>query len=232
MNRPARVLDPHSVPVLGTDSALPPVRADRLTPSGLREQFQQVRDWTPELSGDGQFLGDKSPAQAAVLMALVPRPDGLRVLLTRRTAHLRVHAGQISFPGGRVEAHDKDATATALREAEEEVGLRIGQVQVIGQLPPYATITNYSVTPVIGLVEPPVALHLDAFEVDEAFEVPLSFLMTPAHHCRHAFEFEGQRRQFLSMPWRGRGADNVEREYFIWGATAAMIRNLYGLLAR
>ena len=162
----------------------------------------------------------------------MPRADGLHVLLTRRTAHLREHPGQISFPGGRIESHDADAAAAALRETQEEVGVNAAQVDVIGQLPTYSTITRFVVTPVIGLVTPPVTLALDTFEVDEAFEVPLSFLMTPAHHRRHVFEFEGERRQFLSMPWQGVGADGVEREYFIWGATAAMLRNLYGFLSR
>ena len=152
------------------------------------------------------------------------------MLLTRRTEHLRDHAGQISFPGGRVEDDDADAVATALREAEEEVGLPRDAVDVIGQLPHYTTVTRYVVTPVVALVRPPFDLQLDAFEVAEAFEVPLRFLMTPAHHQRHEFELQGQRRQFLSMPWQGLDAQGATRRYFIWGATAAMLRNLYGFL--
>lgn len=166
-----------------------------------------------------------------MLVALVPRAAGLQVLLTRRTEHLRDHAGQISFAGGRCEPADADAVATALREAEEEVGLAARHVQVIGQLPAYHTVTSYQVTPVVALLAPGFSLALDAHEVAEAFEVPLAFLMNPAHHRRHRFEFDGVTRQFLSMPWHGPGADGVPRRYFIWGATAAMLRNLYRFLA-
>ena len=169
---------------------------------------------------------------AAVLLALVQRDDGLHVLLTQRTDHLRDHAGQISLPGGRSEPTDADPVATALREAAEEVGLAPERVQVIGQLPTYTTVTNYVVTPVVAIVTPPLNWVLDTFEVAEVFEVPLQYLMTPAHHQRHVFSFDGGQRQFLSMPWRGTAADGSARDYFIWGATAAMLRNLYGFLAR
>ena len=98
-------------------------------------------------------------------------------------------------------------------------------------MPTYTTVTHFVVTPVVAVVQPPLALALDSFEVAEAFEVPLQFLMTPAHHHRHVFHAEGLERQFLSMPWQGPGADGVQREYFIWGATAAMLRNLYRFLA-
>ncbi len=169
-----------------------------------------------------------------MLVALVDRPAGLHVLLTQRAAHLRAHGGQISFPGGRAEAGDADAAATALREAEEEVGLARERVDVVGAMPPYTTITRFVVTPVVGVVAPPLALTLDRFEVDAAFEVPLAWLMDPAHHRRHRVAIGGVERQFLSMPWRGIAADgdaDGEREFFIWGATAAMLRNLYRVLA-
>jgi 8-oxo-dGTP pyrophosphatase MutT (NUDIX family) len=162
---------------------------------------------------------------------LVQRGDVLHVLLTRRTDHLRDHAGQVSFPGGRSEAHDADAAATAVREAAEEVGLPQDRIEVIGEMPAYTTVTRFVVTPVVALVQPPFELALDRFEVAEAFEVPLPFLMDPAHHRRHVFTFEGRERQFLSMPWSGTGDDGRPREYFIWGATAAMLRNLYRFLA-
>jgi 8-oxo-dGTP pyrophosphatase MutT (NUDIX family) len=218
------------VPVVGTDDHLRPIEPTRLTPQALRQRFGESRPWLPEIAGDTQ-AASPGLAPASVLVPLVQRPDGLHVLLTQRTDHLRDHAGQIAFPGGRVEPEDADAVAAALREAEEEIGLPPSAVDVIGRLPHYATITNYIVTPVVALVRPPFTLRLDAYEVAEAFEVPLQFLMTPAHHQRHEFELQGQRRQFLSMPWDGRAGDGRPRRYFIWGATASMLRNLYGFLA-
>lgn len=230
MSRP-RILDPQGIPVVGTDQHLLALDPSRLSAPALRQRFDLSHAWRPEFPGDGGHGG--SPLSAAsVLVPLVQRPQGLQVLLTQRTDHLRGHAGQISFPGGRVEDDDADAVAAALREAEEEVGLPRSAVDVIGTLPHYTTVTNYVVTPVVALVTPPFTLRLDTFEVAEAFEVPLDYLMTPAHHQRHEFEFNGQRRQFLSMPWDGVGGDGLPRRYFIWGATAAMLRNLYGFLAR
>jgi 8-oxo-dGTP pyrophosphatase MutT (NUDIX family) len=203
-----------------------------LSPQAVLARFASGRPFLPELGGDGQaFFTDRPARPAAVLVPLVERPEGLTVLLTQRTDHLRDHAGQISFPGGGSEPHDESAAATALREAEEEVGLARGHVQVAGELPVYRTVTGFHVTPVLAMVRAPFELRLDPFEVAEAFEVPLSFLMTPAHHRRHVFTFDGGQRQFLSMPWQGQGADGSPREYFIWGATAAMLRNLYRYLA-
>ena len=184
-------------------------------------------DFVQEDGGEGLPL-----TPAAVLFPIVLRDDGHTVLLTQRTAHLRDHAGQISFPGGRVEAADESPLHTALRETEEEIGLPRKQVEILGYLPEYRTGTGFRVTPVVALVNPPFELTLDPFEVAEAFEVPLDFLMTPAHHHRHAFELQGRQRQFLSMPWQGIDAMGAPREYFIWGATAAMLRNLYGFLRR
>jgi 8-oxo-dGTP pyrophosphatase MutT (NUDIX family) len=234
MSKPAvpRITDPQAIPVVGVDDHLPPVPFDRLRPDALRNRFAAPPAWTPEIPGDGsRFDPQRAPARASVLVPLVMRDDGLHVLLTMRTAHLRDHAGQISFPGGRVEDHDVDAVATALRETEEEVGLDRRHVEVIGALPTYSTVTGFVVTPVVALVEPGFTLALDSFEVAEAFEVPLPFLMTPAHHRRHRFEMAGVQRQFLSMPWQGIADDGRARSYFIWGATAAMLRNLYGFLA-
>jgi 8-oxo-dGTP pyrophosphatase MutT (NUDIX family) len=229
MPRP-RILDPQAIPVLGTDHHLPAVDPARLTPEALRQRFAAVQVWQAHIRGDAGFEPDHlSPA--SVLVPLVQRPDGLRVLLTQRTHHLRGHAGQISFPGGRAEKDDADAVATALREAEEEVGLPRSAVEVIGQLPHYVTVTNYVVTPVVALVRPPFTLQLDSFEVAEAFEVPLSYLMAPAHHQHHEVELQGRRRQFLSMPWEDPTGEGEPRRYFIWGATAAMLRNLYGFLS-
>ena len=229
---PPRIVDPHAIPVVSIDSHLLAVPPDRLSAAHLQQRLLQRGDWEPEHAGDGGLFAGREPTHAAVLVPLVQRPGGLQVLLTRRTDHLRDHAGQISFPGGRAEPEDAGPAATALREAEEEVGLPLNCVQVIGQMPAYTTVTRFVVTPVVALLQPPFTLSLDTFEVAEAFEVPLSYLMNPAHHRRHVWTFDGGQRQFLSMPWRGPGADGVEREYFIWGATAAMLRNLYGLLAK
>jgi 8-oxo-dGTP pyrophosphatase MutT (NUDIX family) len=230
--RPPRIRDPKRYPVVGVDDHLPPLPAEALTPAALRERFADAaRVWTPEFLGDARlFALEREPINASVLIPLVEHDDGLHVLLTRRTDHLTDHAGQVSFPGGRAEPNDVDVVDTALREAHEEVGLSRERVQVLGPLNTYSTVSSYVVTPIVALVQPPFQLVLDAFEVAEAFEVPLQFLMTPAHHHRHAAEFDGVKRQFLSMPWRGVDAQGQPREYFIWGATAAMLRNLYGFL--
>lgn len=215
------------MPVAGTDDHLPAISAQRLTAQALRQRFALQRTWEAEHAGDGgSHFADREPLHAAVLIALVQRDDGLQVLLTRRTDHLRDHAGQVSFPGGRSEPEDGGPAATALREAAEEVGLPAERVEVIGEMPTYTTVTRFVVTPVVALVHPPFDLALDSFEVAEVFEVPLAWLMNPAHHRRHLFSYEGGRRQFLSMPWQ-----QGQREYFIWGATAAMLRNLYRYLA-
>ncbi len=155
---------------------------------------------------------------AAVLVPIVNRPHGLTTLLTRRTEHLAYHPGQISFPGGHMEPGDAQPEDTALRETEEEIGLDRRHVEVIGRLNQYVTRTGFDVTPVVAVIEPPFALALDPHEVAEAFEVPLDFLLDPANHQRHTRRYEGGERHFYAMPY---GA------YFIWGATAGMLRNLY-----
>jgi len=129
---------------------------------------------------------------------------------------------------GRAEPGDPSAEFTALRETEEEIGLARAHIDVVGSLPVYTTVTNFVVTPVVALVEPGFALQPDPFEVAEVFEVPLAFLMTPAHHQRHAFEWQGGHREFLAMPWQ---PPDAEQPYFIWGATAAMLRNFYRFLS-
>ena len=169
-------------------------------------------DFVQEDGGEGLQL-----TPAAVLFPIVLREDGHTVLLTQRTAHLRDHAGQISFPGGRVEAADMSPLHTALRETEEEIGLHRQQVKILGYLPEYRTGTGFRVTPVVALVTPPFELALDPFEVAEAFEVPLSFLLDPANHQRHSLHYRGALRHFYAMPYG---------DYFIWGATAGMIRSL------
>jgi 8-oxo-dGTP pyrophosphatase MutT (NUDIX family) len=234
------ILDAQRVPAIATDAHLRAIPAERLQPEALRARFAPTLQaagtvsagtlaWEPEFRGDGGRLAGRAPRPAAVLVPLVRRSEGLAVLLTRRTDHLNDHAGQVSFPGGRTDPQDVDAVATALREAREEVGIQPGEVEVIGRLPTYTTVTAYEVTPVVGLLDPPRALVLDAFEVAEVFEVPLAFLMDPAHHRHHEVQLGEAPRRFLSMPWAREPGGG---EYFIWGATAAMLRNLYRFLAR
>lgn len=161
---------------------------------------------------------DGALTPAAVLVPIVLRPAAPTLLLTERTAHLRDHAGQVCFPGGRIEAGDASPRAAALRETEEEIGLLPQHVEVIGYLPDYCTGTGFAVTPVVGFVRPPFALHPDSFEVAEVFEVPLAFLLDPANHGEHAIFWRGRERRYHAMPY-GR--------HFIWGATAGMIVSLY-----
>jgi 8-oxo-dGTP pyrophosphatase MutT (NUDIX family) len=160
---------------------------------------------------------DQSLTPAAVLFPIVLRDGGQTVLLTQRTAHLRDHAGQISFPGGRVEAEDLSPSHTALRETEEEIGLPRERIEILGFLPEYRTGTGFRVTPVVALVQPPFDLRPDPFEVAEVFEVPLAFLLDPANHQQHSLHYRGALRNYFAMPYG---------DYFIWGATAGMIRSL------
>jgi 8-oxo-dGTP pyrophosphatase MutT (NUDIX family) len=185
-----------------------------LPPPGIR---RGDHDLNPDM------LPDKPLTKAAVLVALVERRERLTVMLTRRTDHLHDHAGQVSFPGGRLEAGDADAAAAALREAEEEVGLPRHHVDVIGRLDTYITRTGFEVAPVVALVDPPAELSPDPFEVAEVFEVPLDFIIDPANHRRQSRVYQGRERFFWVLPWQ---------DYFIWGATAGMLVNLADVLRR
>ena len=186
-------------------------------------RFAHPRIWTPEITSEPRF-SDRIPAQAAVLVPLVQR-DELRVLLTRRTAQLSSHSGQVAFPGGKSDPEDADAVATALREAHEEIGLEPHFTRVLGTLPVYATGSGFMVTPVVALVDPEHSTVKNPHEVDAIFEVPLSFLMNPANHRHHAVQWEGVTREWLSMPYH-----DGDEEHFIWGATASMLRNFYRFL--
>lgn len=168
------------------------------------------------------LLPDRDPlTPAAVLVPLVDRPEGLTILLTKRTDHLHDHAGQISFPGGREEEEDNGSVETALRETEEEVGLPRDRVKAVGRLDRYVTRTGFDVTPVVGLVTPPFPVTPDPFEVAEVFEVPLAFFLDRNNHQRHSREWQGQKRYYYVMPYR---------DYYIWGATAGMLVNLVDVL--
>lgn len=164
---------------------------------------------------------NEEPKPAAVLVPLVPREDGLQVLLTERQPHLRRHAGQIAFPGGRIDDSDPDAVAAALRETEEETGITASFIEPIGFLDTYLTSTNYRVVPVVAVLRPGFTVVPQVAEVKDVFEVPLAFLMDPAHHARHSRDWQGHTRYYYAMPWK---------ERYIWGATAGMIRNLYRLM--
>ena len=166
---------------------------------------------------------DLARVPAAVLVPLVARPSGTTVLLTQRASHLKRHAGQIAFPGGRRDPGDASAQATALREAQEEVGLDPTRVQVLGELPDYRTRTGFRVTPVVGWIDDLPPLSPDPREVADVFEVPLAFVLDPANHQRHYREVEGQRRHFYALCWG---------ERYIWGATAAMLVNFHRVLVR
>lgn len=159
---------------------------------------------------------------AAVLVPLIETAAGFSVLLTQRTADLKHHAGQIAFPGGRLEPCDTNAIDCALRETEEEVGLTRASVEILGQLDPYVTITGYDVTPVVGAVTPPVTLSPDPVEVAHVFEVPLDFLMDPTNHQRVEREANGIKRAYYAMPYG---------PHYIWGATAGMILNMFEVLS-
>jgi 8-oxo-dGTP pyrophosphatase MutT (NUDIX family) len=193
----------------------------------LRARFAQADlPWQPEPLEE-RFFSDREPAEAAVLVPLVQRKDELHVLLTLRTAHLNDHAGQISFPGGRCEPTDFNPIETALRETEEETGLAREFIDVLGTMPVYQTATNFMVTPIVALVQPGFILKPDVFEVEEVFEVPFSFLMNTENHQQRSLHTPLGERTFYAMPYE---CPVKQKSYFIWGATAAMLRNLYHFL--
>ena len=215
--------DPLIIPVVSVagESA---VAADRLTVVGLRRHFIDQPLWTPERADEGlRHNSSDAPRPASVLIPIVDRAEGMTLLLTLRTDHLTNHAGQVSFPGGRFETEDVSALETALRETEEEIGLDRRHVEIIGTLPDYFTGTGYQVTPVVALVHPPFDLKADPSEVAEIFEVPFDFLMDGMNHQRRTAEFPNGfgRRSFYAIPYD---------RFFIWGATAGMLRNLFHFL--
>jgi len=190
----------------------------------LRDRIRRCLHSTHQveiLTGDHAVAGmereERPLTPAAVLVPLVERAEGYTVLLTQRTAHLEHHAGQISFPGGWAEEEDAGPVETALREAEEEVGLDPRQVEILGTLNRYQTGTGFTITPVVGLVMPPLDLKLDDFEVADVFEPPLTFLLDPDNFRRDRVEVRGTAHEYWAVPWQ---------ERYIWGATAGMLVNL------
>jgi 8-oxo-dGTP pyrophosphatase MutT (NUDIX family) len=223
--------DAKAIPIHEVCSSQVKVPKERLNPTALKARFQSPPDWEPEITDENRHViasdiitkrqAAGKVTKAAVLIPLLLKEDGLWVLLTQRTNHLRDHAGQISFPGGRMDPGDEGPNDTALRESEEEIGLERNRVEIIGHLPQYLTVSGYSVTPVVGLVQAQAEYILDEFEVADVFEVPLSFLLDPQNHQVRLWQSEQGGRRFYSMPYEDR---------FIWGATAGMLRNLYHLL--
>ena len=223
--------DAQAVPIHETCAHEKKVAKEFLEPAGLRMRLQSPPEWQPEITDENRhviaadIIAKRESAgkvtKAAVLIPLVLKEEGLSVLLTQRTNHLRDHAGQISFPGGRMDPEDQSPNDTALRESQEEIGLDPRRVEIIGHMPQYLTVSGYSVTPVVGLVQAQAEYVLDEFEVADVFEVPLSFLLDPANHQVRLWQSEQGGRRFYSMPYENR---------FIWGATAGMLRNLYHLL--
>ena len=220
--------DPRQIPVEGVDSHLPAVALARLQPAALRQRFETPPVWEPELLAEKRFL-NRAPMHASVLVPIVMR-EHPTVLLTERTMHLSTHSGQIAFPGGKADEDDADASATALREAQEELGLDPAFVQILGVLPLYVTGSAFIITPVIALVQTGFTLTPNVYEVADVFEVPLEFLMNPAHHQRQAFVWEGVRREWFSIPYQDDINGHITQR-FIWGATAGMLRNFYRLLS-
>jgi 8-oxo-dGTP pyrophosphatase MutT (NUDIX family) len=195
----------------------------QLDAAELRRRLARAAPPAPYVYGDdgtGRDEAGKTPA--AVLVPIVAHPEGFSVLFTRRTTQLRAHSGQVSFPGGRSEPGDASPQHTAMREAQEEIGLPASRVEVLGQLPEYRTRTGFRVTPVIGLIQPPLELVPDAREVDEIFEVPLAFLLEPANYRRESRQFGARLATYYVIEHHGRT---------IWGATAGMLVNLYRQLA-
>ena len=223
--------DAQAIPIHAVCSDQVKVSKDLLSPEALKARFRSPPNWQPEITDENRHViasdiiakrqAVGKVTKAAVLIPLLLKEDSLWVLLTQRTNHLRDHAGQISFPGGRMDPEDQSPNDTALRESEEEIGLDRHRVEIIGHLPEYLTVSGYSVTPVVGLVQAQAEYVLDEFEVADVFEVPLSFLLDPANHQVRLWQSEQGGRRFYSMPYENR---------FIWGATAGMLRNLYHLL--
>ncbi len=224
--------DPSAVPFESAHDGLSALARENLTADHLRTAFLRNADWSPDLTGDQFRMRPGGLRKASVMLALLPverqGSTELELILTKRASTLREHSGQIALPGGRVDDTDVSDEAAALREGFEEIGLPVASVEVLGQLNRYVTGTGFDVAPVVGLVSSPFTPRLSEGEVAEMFTVPLSFIMNPHNHRRHVIEIpesEGNtagKRTFFSIPFEN---------YFIWGATAAVLRNFYRMLS-
>lgn len=206
-----------------------PITADELRERALKYLTREAdhRTFDPDHlppDGDHRWAAMLAPTDgrlhkpAAVLIPVVAHPHEATVLLTHRAQHLKDHAGQVAFPGGKIDAQDKSPVDAALREAEEEIGLERHLIEPLGLLDPYLSSTGYRILPVVGLVTPCFALRPDPQEVERVFEAPLGFLMDPAHHEQHEREWRGAMRRYFAMPYK---------EHYIWGVTAGILRMLY-----
>jgi 8-oxo-dGTP pyrophosphatase MutT (NUDIX family) len=223
----AATFDPAAQPWVCAGDNLAPIPPSLLVSDSLRAVLREPEVWRMEspLGHDAHYVSqDAAPVLAAVLIPIVGGKEEASIMLTQRTIHLRNHAGQISFPGGCIEPDDANPVAAALREAREETGLSATHVEVLGSMPVYKTRTGFAITPVVALVRPGFSLLPDTSEVARIFEIPLAFLMNPANHRLYQAEMpDGGVRQYYAIPWQ---------EYFVWGATAGILRNIYHLLRR
>jgi 8-oxo-dGTP pyrophosphatase MutT (NUDIX family) len=198
-------------------------RLDKTPPERLFDPFLRLSRGDHELSPEmTEFMASMPPRHAAVLVPIIGRAEPT-VLLTLRSSELPDHAGQVAFPGGKIDPADPDPLATALREAEEEIGLAARYATPLGYLDAYLSGTGFRIVPVVAVIEPGFELLLNPSEVEDAFEVPLAFLMSPDNHARHSREWRGKQRSYYAMPFG---------ERYIWGATAGILRNLYERLYR
>lgn len=217
------MFDPRSVKIVDAPKRLPAIPADRLHIHSMRKRFAAPPLWQPEALTESNL--NRSPVvPAAVLLAVVPKAVPT-LLLTIRSPHLLVHAGQIAFPGGKLSNKDAHLIDAALREAQEEIGLQRSDVEVLGVLPSFPTGTGFAVTPVVGIVSPYATLKPNPDEVEQIFEVPLAFVLDPANHLLQQLDFQGSMRQWYAMPYELNG-----KEFYIWGITAGILRNFYHFL--
>jgi 8-oxo-dGTP pyrophosphatase MutT (NUDIX family) len=223
--------DPRTTPWTLPSANWSPIAPKDLMADRLKWIFKNPPEWSPEVKREHAWE-ERTPKAAAVLIPIVLRADEGHVLLTQRTQHLTSHGGQIAFPGGKVDDDDASVEDAALREAKEEVGLSPEFVEVLGRMPSYVTGSGFHITPVVGLVSPHMQITPNPEEVDEVFEVPLSFLMNPANHRFHEMEREGVMRRWYSMLYMDThtAGPSQPTERFIWGVTAGMLRNFYRLL--
>jgi len=218
--------DPERQPVISTE-ALPALGRDVIDIEFIRDAFKADIQWQVEPVFKDAFVHDfsQSPQSvpSAVLLGLLQRPKGLSMLFTRRTMQLVAHAGQVCFPGGRIDIEDASAQDAAVRETYEEVGIAAEFIEPLGQQPIFLSSTRFAMCPIVGFIRDGHEIHPSPDEVEAVFEVPLSVLMDPNYFCLHQVQTpQGPGRMYFSVRWQ---------KHFIWGATAALVRNLYRYLA-